>query len=123
MNKKIVKKIVKQLKSEFNDEEDFSRYLAENLDLLSPILEVDLEEVVGQNEVPVGPFRCDVVAQGIDESYIVVENQLGQSHHDHLGGQRISWREFIESPLGHTEEVIGYRYGPKYEGVPDADDP
>jgi len=82
---KIIKKVVKPLKSLFTREEDFSKHLAENLDILSPILGVDLDDVTGQYEVPIGPFRCDILAQAIDETYIIIENQFLRSDHTHLG--------------------------------------
>ena len=42
-------------------------------------------EVVGQ-EVSVGPYSADILAKDINtEDYVVIENQLEKTNHDHLG--------------------------------------
>ncbi len=66
---------------------DFSRWLAENLDRLSEALGVELERIA--TEHPVGRYSLDILArlpggEGSGE-LVVVENQLEQSDHDHLG--------------------------------------
>lgn len=63
---------------------DFTPWLAENLDKLSAILEVDLErEGV---EVHVGPYRADIVARiPQDDTRVLIENQLEEANLQHLG--------------------------------------
>lgn len=79
----------------------FTPWLAENLDHLSERIGLDLE-LVGI-EVPVGPFKVDLVATvaGTDD-LVVVENQFGQTDHDHLGklltyaaGQKASYAVWL----------------------------
>lgn len=64
----------------FKDKQEFSKYLSDNLDILSRKIGIDLSEIEGETEVPVGRYRCDITG-GI----VAVENQLGASDHDHLG--------------------------------------
>jgi len=67
-----------------SESHNFTPWLAENLDYLSERIGLDLELVA--TEVPVGPFRVDLVAQvtGTDD-LVIVENQFGPTDHDHLG--------------------------------------
>ncbi len=65
---------------------DFSEWLAEpeNIERLNDILGLTLVDV--QKEAYVGAYRCDIVAQ--DEATgtkVVIENQLEDSNHEHLG--------------------------------------
>ena len=56
----------------------------ENIDLLNEALGLTLVDI--EKEVFVGSYRCDIVAN--DETTgerIIIENQLEQSNHDHLG--------------------------------------
>lgn len=65
---------------------DFTPWLAseENLDLLSAELGMGLE--LEGTEVPVGPYRADIVAHDVASGgRVVIENQLGVTDHDHLG--------------------------------------
>lgn len=63
---------------------DFTPWLAENLQLLGDVIGYDLE-LVGQ-EVSVGPYSADIVAQDSNTGdKIVIENQLEKTNHDHLG--------------------------------------
>lgn len=69
-----------------HEQYDFSDWLAkeENIMLLNEILGLTLVDV--SKEVYVGIYRCDLVA--VDESLgtkVIIENQLEQSNHDHLG--------------------------------------
>lgn len=67
-----------------NEASDFTPWLAENIDLLNEATGLSLE-VVAQ-ESPVGSFSLDILAQDSDtEAYAVIENQLEDTNHDHLG--------------------------------------
>jgi hypothetical protein len=65
---------------------DFTPWLAqpENLKQLGAALAIELEPE--QTEVSVGPFAADILAREVSTgSYVVIENQLGKTDHDHLG--------------------------------------
>ncbi len=66
-----------------NEATDLTPWLAKHPDLLSETLGIgDLE--VKETEKSVGSYRADLVLEG-DDGAVVVENQLGQTDHDHLG--------------------------------------
>lgn len=69
-----------------NEPSEFTPWLAkdENIAQLGIALGLELE-VVG-TEQPVGPFSIDILARDTaTEGYVVIENQLGKTNHDHLG--------------------------------------
>ena len=62
---------------------DFTPWLA-NLDRLGSELGVELEKE--DTEVHVGPYRADIVARTrMDDSRVVIENQLDEANLQHLG--------------------------------------
>ena len=61
---------------------DFTPWLAKHLDLLGEALHLDLTLVESEGEV--GPFAVDVVADS-SSGLVVIENQLEQTDHSHLG--------------------------------------
>lgn len=69
-----------------NEAMDFTPWLIKdtNIVLLSDVLGMDL--TVEDSEVPVGDFKADIVARetGTDR-IVVIENQLEDTNHDHLG--------------------------------------
>jgi hypothetical protein len=67
-----------------NEAKDFTPWLAKSLDQLGQAL--GLELVFEGTEVPVGPYSADILAKdtGTDK-YVVIENQLEKTNHDHLG--------------------------------------
>lgn len=67
-----------------NEARDFTPWLAENIIELNKALGLELE--VENIEVGVGPYSADILAKdtGTDE-YVVIENQLEKTNHDHLG--------------------------------------
>lgn len=63
---------------------DFTPWLAENLVFLEKPLNMTLE--LEATEKRVGAFRADIVCRNsLDNSCVVIENQLEQSNHLHLG--------------------------------------
>lgn len=59
-------------------------WLAQNLDALSNALDLDLEPP--RMEVPVGPYFLDLFAMDArSDRAVVIENQLDQANHRHLG--------------------------------------
>lgn len=64
---------------------DFTQWLAldENLELLSDVVGVNL--INPQTEVPVGKFNVDILAEDDNGKKVIIENQLEQTNHDHLG--------------------------------------
>ena len=81
----IIMKVVNTREVWRREDEDFSPWLVENLNLLDEILGTKLE-LIGR-EKPVGRFFADIlcVNRKSNNALVVVENQLGQSDHDHLG--------------------------------------
>lgn len=64
---------------------DFTQWLAlpDNLELLAETIGVDLNNA--QTEVPVGQFNVDILAEDENGHKVVIENQLENTNHDHLG--------------------------------------
>ncbi len=63
---------------------DFTPWLADNIEALSEALRLDLE--VTDREATVGDFSLDLLAVDlISSSTVIIENQLSQTDHDHLG--------------------------------------
>lgn len=75
------------LRKEWKTEaQDFTPWLAQevNLAVLSGALNMGLE-TVGQEE-SVGPFRADILCRNtLDDSWVLIENQLERTDHTHLG--------------------------------------
>ena len=67
------------------EDEDFSPWLVKNLELLDEILGTKLELI--EREKPVGSFFADIlcVDRKDNNSFVVIENQLAQSDHEHFG--------------------------------------
>ena len=63
---------------------DFTPWLAENIELLSNAIGIDI--AVKEIEDPVGSFNVDIYGYeiGTDKPFII-ENQLENTNHDHLG--------------------------------------
>ena len=65
-----------------NEAQDFTPWLAENLDELGAALHLDIQLV--ESEGAVGSFAVDIIAEA-DNGLVVIENQLEQTDHSHLG--------------------------------------
>lgn len=67
-----------------NEAQDFTPWVAENLQELGSVLGLELE--LEAREVGVGPFSLDLLARDLNgDRPVVIENQFGPTDHDHLG--------------------------------------
>lgn len=67
-----------------NEERDFTRWLTENIDLLSEELGIEMEDA--RAEEAIGDFSADIVAREMNTGEtVVIENQYNKTDHDHLG--------------------------------------
>src|SRR5690242_1893696 len=66
-----------------NEAYGFSAWLAENIGLLSEAIGIQL--TVQEREKAVGSFWVDIVAEDDSGSRTIIENQLEQTDHEHLG--------------------------------------
>jgi len=62
---------------------DFTRWLYDNLDVLGEAIGIELSGT--RREAPTGTFNLDVLAEDPSGKIVVIENQFGNSDHDHLG--------------------------------------
>lgn len=67
-----------------NEASDFTPWLADNLSYIGDILGMELELI--EKESKVGGYSADILAKEADtENYVIIENQLEDSNHCHLG--------------------------------------
>lgn len=67
-----------------NEAYDFTPWLADNLSYIGDILGMELELI--EKESKVGGYSADILAKETDtENYVIIENQLEDSNHCHLG--------------------------------------
>lgn len=130
MTKKNLGKIKKiELRKAWSHEaSDFTNWLAEeeNLRLLSDEIGVDIKLI--QTEATVGKFNADILAEEENTgNKIIIENQLEQTNHDHLGkiityasgfdasmiiwvvkGAREEHRQAVDWLNEHTDEYLAF---------------
>lgn len=115
-----------------NEAYDFTPWLTKNLDEIGQAVGLELE--YEDSEVPVGPYSADILAKDAGNgSYVVIENQLERTNHDHLG-KCLTYASVLDAPTviwiaskfteehrkaldwlnDHTSEEIGF-YGIKVE--------
>lgn len=67
-----------------NEERDFTPWLADHIAELGTALHLEME--VERAEVTVGPYSADILGKNVATGqFVVVENQLEKTNHDHLG--------------------------------------
>ena len=64
---------------------DFTPWLAQEENMLQLGKALGLELEAEGTEVAVGPYSADILARDSVGDYVVVENQLTKTDHDHLG--------------------------------------
>ncbi len=79
----MVTKLERKRLTEAFPEKDFSNWIRDNLDEINSVTSLSLTNAT--RERPAGEFRVDLVAEQSDGGFVVIENQLGASNHDHLG--------------------------------------
>jgi hypothetical protein len=62
---------------------DFTTWLQDNLDILNEVLDITVSNA--EREKSAGAFNVDLVCEDENGNPVVIENQLEQSDHDHLG--------------------------------------
>ncbi|TAH37510.1 MAG: DUF4268 domain-containing protein [Alphaproteobacteria bacterium] len=69
-----------------HEEHTFTPWLLDNLELIGKEIGIDIDQVDRQREVYVGNYMVDIVAKEVGTNRtIIIENQLGNSDHDHFG--------------------------------------
>ncbi len=120
-------KVINDLRSAWpNEARDFTPWLANNIDVLGDEIGIDIS--IEGTESAVGSFNVDIFATDADTGRsIIIENQLEDTDHDHLGklityasgksASLVIWvvkrareehRSAIEWLNAHTDEDVGF---------------
>jgi hypothetical protein len=67
-----------------HEAQNFTPWLAKNLEKLGESVGMDLEMI--EQEASVGNFSLDILAKDLSTGHnVIIENQFGDTDHDHLG--------------------------------------
>lgn len=66
-----------------NEAKDFTAWLSQNMDTLNEVMETSFNFV--EREKKVGDFCLDIMAEDSEGNIVIVENQLENTNHTHLG--------------------------------------
>jgi len=80
----------------WNQEEDFTKWLEENIDYLNEAIGFDI--TIESREAKVGPFRVDLYGEDNSGNKVIVENQFEKTDHSHLG-QIITYLTNLEANI------------------------
>lgn len=75
---------------------NFTTWLAENLDFLSE--KIGFQLTLDQREISAGAFSADIRAEDPQGNYVIIENQLERTNHDHLG-KLITYMSNLEAKI------------------------
>lgn len=90
-------KLIAPRKKWEHEARDFTPWLAEHIEELNEALGLELE--VENTEVAVGPYSADILAKDIGTNkYVVIENQLEKTNHDHLG-KSITYASVLDASI------------------------
>jgi hypothetical protein len=79
------------------EDADFTKWLAENIDYLNEIIDLDIS--IESIEEKVGPYRVDLFGESGDGRKLIIENQLEKTDHTHLG-QLITYLVNLDVKIG-----------------------
>jgi hypothetical protein len=65
------------------EDQDFTKWLEENIDYLNDVIGFDIS--IESREENVGPFRVDLYGEDNNGNKVIIENQLEKTDHTHLG--------------------------------------
>jgi hypothetical protein len=81
-----------------NEAKDFTTWLYENLDALSEAINLNLLEPEQEKQVEGSRYSIDIMAETENGEGVIIENQLEQSDHKHLG-QIITYLTNMDSKI------------------------